>query len=68
MTDFTPGGLRSVDGEEADRAKEIEQEISSDQSPVGIDAKKTHVMILVALERIEARLDALEKRVAALEP
>jgi len=41
----------------------IEEEIASDQSPVGIDAKKTHVMILLMLERIEARLERLEARV-----
>jgi hypothetical protein len=42
----------------------IEEQIASDQSPVGIDAKKTHVMILHKLVRIEARLAKLE---AALE-
>ncbi len=36
--------------------------ISSDASPVGIDAKKTHVMILYKLEQIEKRLKRLEKR------
>ena len=40
--------------------REIEQEIASDQSPVGIDAKKTHIMILHHLERIEARLAEIE--------
>jgi hypothetical protein len=39
----------------------IEAEISSDSSPVGIDAKKTHVLILGKLESIERRLDALEQ-------
>lgn len=38
----------------------IEREIASDTSPVGIDAKKTHVLILAKLESIERRLDALE--------
>lgn len=38
----------------------IEASIASDQSPVGIDARKTHVMILATLERIERRLQALE--------
>ncbi len=38
----------------------IEAEIASDKSPVGIDAKKTHIVILHMLERIEARLDRLE--------
>ena len=34
--------------------------IHSDESPVGIDAKKTHILILHKLEQIEKRLDALE--------
>lgn len=38
----------------------IEELIASDQSPVGIDAKKTHVMILHKLARIEDRLARLE--------
>jgi len=38
----------------------IAQLIHSDNSPVGIDAKKTHVLILHKLELIEARLAALE--------
>lgn len=40
----------------------LEAEIASDDSPVGIDAKKTHVMILAKLESIDRRLDALEAR------
>ena len=40
----------------------IEQEISSDTSPVGIDAKKTHVLILHKLAEIEARLGRLEEK------
>ena len=43
----------------------IEKEIESADSPVGIDAKKTHVMILMTLERIERRLAALEQRAEA---
>ena len=38
----------------------IAEAIHSDQSPVGIDAKRTHVMILHKLEQIEARLRRLE--------
>jgi hypothetical protein len=45
-----------------DRASEIESEISSDQSPVGIDAKKTHVIILHLLLNIQERLARLEER------
>lgn len=42
--------------------RRIAREIASDASPVGIDAKKTHVMILYKLEEIERRLSALEAR------
>ena len=38
----------------------IEKEITSDDSPVGIDAKKTHVMILHQLRLIEERLHRIE--------
>jgi hypothetical protein len=38
----------------------IEQEIASTESPVGIDAKKTHVMILHQLRVIEERLARIE--------
>lgn len=38
----------------------IENEIASDASPVGIDAKKTHVMILHQLRLIEERLTKIE--------
>lgn len=41
--------------------KQIEEEISSDSSPVGIDAKKTHIIIIEKLMRIEERLSRLEK-------
>lgn len=44
----------------ADVYATIEQEIASDQSPVGIDAKKTHVIILHKLAQIEARLARIE--------
>ncbi len=40
----------------------IEKIIASDQSPVGIDAKKTHVLILHLLLAIEKRLTRLEAR------
>ncbi|MFA9408283.1 MAG: hypothetical protein ACERKJ_05565 [Candidatus Dadabacteria bacterium] len=39
---------------------EIAEMIHSDQSPVGIDAKKTHILILHKLTQIEKRLDAIE--------
>lgn len=41
---------------------EIEQLISSDASPVGIDAKKTHVLIIEKLLEIERRLERIEAR------
>ena len=39
---------------------ELEELIGSAESPVGIDAKKTHIIILHKLMRIEARLARLE--------
>ncbi len=38
----------------------IEQEISSETSPVGIDAKRTHIIILHKLQEIEERLRRIE--------
>ncbi|HVS15746.1 MAG TPA: hypothetical protein VMV46_17620 [Thermoanaerobaculia bacterium] len=46
-----------------DRYREIEALITSADSPVGIDAKKTHVLILHQLLELERRLIALEERV-----
>lgn len=43
---------------------ELEALISSEDSPVGIDAKKTHVLILYKLQEIERRLVDLEQRLA----
>ena len=40
----------------------IEREISSETSPVGIDAKKTHIIILHKLQEIEERLKRIEAR------
>lgn len=40
----------------------IAKEIHSETSPVGIDAKKTHILILQKLMKIEARLDKIEER------
>ena len=42
--------------------EQIEQMIASADSPVGIDAKKTHILILHKLVEIERRLEALEKK------
>ena len=41
----------------------IAKEIHSDTSPVGIDAKKTHILILQKLTKIEERLDRLERKI-----
>ena len=48
----------------ADSQSEIEREIASDASPVGIDAKKTHVLILHKLIELEKRLAAIERRLS----
>lgn len=40
----------------------IEKMISSEASVVGIDAKKTHILILHKLMEIEKRLAALEEK------
>lgn len=42
----------------------IAREIHSDTSPVGIDAKKTHIIILEKLLRLEERLERIEARLA----
>ena len=44
-----------------DKKSEIEKVITSEDSPVGIDAKKTHIIIINKLVEIEKRLDELEK-------
>lgn len=41
--------------------REIFKQIKSEESPVGIDAGKTHVIILQKLLDIEKRLEALEQ-------
>ena len=48
-----------IEKEEYDKIAEM---IHSDDSPVGIDAKKTHILILHKLMEIEKRLEALEKK------
>ena len=49
----------------AEIQSELEGLIGSEASPVGIDAKKTHVLILYKLLEIERRLVALESRLAS---
>lgn len=48
-----------------DAYEALEREIASEESPVGIDAKKTHILILHRLERLEERLARLEERLEA---
>ena len=40
--------------------EEISKAIHSDESPVGIDAKKTHIMILMELAEIKEELKAMK--------
>lgn len=53
---------------EMDQAEydKIAAEIHSDESPVGIDAKKTHILILHLLQEMQKRLERIEKRVDSL--
>lgn len=46
---------------EKEQYEAIAKEIHNDNSPVGIDAKKTHIMILQKLMNIELRLERIEK-------
>jgi recombinational DNA repair protein RecR len=47
--------------------KEIEELISSDESVVGIDAKKTHILIIHMLREIQGQMSDLEKRLEQVE-
>ena len=40
----------------------IEKMIANDESVVGIDAKKTHIIIIHKLIELEKRISALEKK------
>ena len=42
----------------------IGREIESAESPVGIDARKTHILILHKLNEIQERLERLEQNSA----
>ena len=60
--DFTPNQRVSrmeIDQTEYDA---IAAEIHSDASPVGIDAKKTHILILHMLRDLQKRIAEIEKR------
>jgi hypothetical protein len=41
--------------------EEIAKVIHSDQSPVGIDAKKTHILILNKLQELTERMERMEE-------
>jgi len=43
--------------------EEIAEVIHSDESPVGIDAKKTHILILNKLQELNDRMERLEQHV-----
>jgi divalent metal cation (Fe/Co/Zn/Cd) transporter len=47
--------------------KEIEQLISSDESVVGIDAKKTHIILIHLLLDLHKRVDAIEEQLDKLD-
>lgn len=42
--------------------EEIAKVIHSDESPVGIDAKKTHILILNKLQELTDRLERIENQ------
>ena len=44
--------------------EEIAKVIESDNSPVGIDAKKTHILILNKLHELSERLERMEQQLA----
>jgi hypothetical protein len=46
---------------------EIEKLIGSDDSVVGIDAKKTHIIIIQMLRNLTEKVESLEKRLDELE-
>lgn len=49
---------------EKEKFDAIARAIHSETSPVGIDAKKTHVIILEKLLQIEKRLTSIEEKLA----
>lgn len=59
--------MADTPGQDEQSFERMAAQIASDDSPVGIDAKKTHVMILLALERLEAQLSHIERRLGDLE-
>jgi hypothetical protein len=57
--------MRNVDLQvEQEVYEAIAREIHSDTSPVGIDAKKTHILILEKLIALEERLKNIESQLS----
>jgi len=52
---------------ESDDYKEIEGLISSDKSVVGIDAKKTHVVIIHLLSELMTKVDDLTEKLEEID-
>lgn len=50
-----------------DKYMRIGKEIHSDSSPVGIDAKKTHILILMQLEKLQEQMNELSTKLESLE-
>lgn len=48
--------------------RQIIEQISLPDSPVGIDAQYTHAVIITYLQQISARLERIEQRLATLPP
>ena len=46
--------------------RSLAQHIESEQSVVGIDAKKTHILILHLLTKMQEKIDHLEQKMDAL--
>jgi len=46
---------------------EIEKMIGSEESVVGIDAKKTHIIIIHMLRELTDKVEGLEERISELE-
>lgn len=64
MTPRTPKAPTTQEALEMsrDEAEAIADAIRSEDSPVGIDAGKTHVIIIQKLLALERRLDRIEER------
>jgi len=58
--------FRKMDISEKEYA-EIEKLIGSEESVVGIDAKKTHIIIIHMLHQLTEKVESLEKRIEELE-